>query len=683
MGKIKYTGVCILIENIALIMARISFYIFFLTVICDLFFDMSDGVRDLGLLMIYGLWGIPICFGLSAIRQIIEFFTNKTKPLFVFGSDSVLIYTGVNTKILSISKNIRDIFITSISNLFNRGAVNISYDKITTLNISDKTLKFKSSSINEVFFSIFLENYSNKEIDELIPEFENHHIKTIYARTSDNIESKSGKIVLRDKSLTYTHPKKSSMNFMLPYKNIFYAHLTEDKVLYFYGFNTQILQKTDVSGFHHNDLQSLLDKLNNKLALLIDWQIAEKEELFVPKSSYTIPDDEILEKEVKFGRTEGVIKIFYDNKQLKSESPYKDGKIDGLYKEYFESGSLKSEIEFNKGIQGNLSKTYYESGKLRSELLDGKTAKNKVVKEYYENGSLKRETYYNNKKLDGVAIWYYENGNIQESITLKNDKTIGCYKTFYINGKLEKELNYADGNFLFGDLSIDKRNNKMIIEHNLPKDRKILYINNSNEPQCIGKMDGIQKWYYENGTLKSESTYKNDKIDGVYKEFYDNKQLKSVEFYINGIQSGKAEKYYKNGKLKQEADYKDDYPVGIEKEYYENGSIKRETLYKSKKKNGLEKQYYETGEVQYERYFVDGKLDGEVKEYYKDGKIKSKEYYNNGVSKDVSPTNTKIPSQSILNTNIDIMASRRKRNIISSKPLSNNNADTDNRNIDL
>ncbi len=33
------------------------------------------------------------------------------------------------------------------------------------------------------------------------------------------------------------------------------------------------------------------------------------------------------------------------------------------------------------------------------------------------------------------------------------------------------------------------------------------------------KKDGIEKWYYENGNLESETPYKNGKIDGVKKQY--------------------------------------------------------------------------------------------------------------------------------------------------------------------
>ena len=49
-----------------------------------------------------------------------------------------------------------------------------------------------------------------------------------------------------------------------------------------------------------------------------------------------------------------------------------------------------------------------------------------------------------------------------------------------------------------------------------------------------GKLDGLSKYYYENGQLKEELTYNNGKEDGPFKEYYDNGQLKKEETYEDG-----------------------------------------------------------------------------------------------------------------------------------------------------
>ena len=95
---------------------------------------------------------------------------------------------------------------------------------------------------------------------------------------------------------------------------------------------------------------------------------------------------------------------------------------------------------------------------------------------------------------------------------------------------------------------------------------------------------GIIKSYYENGNLKSEDNFKDDKQEGLSKE------------------------YYENGNLKVEANFKDGKQEGLFKEYYENGNIRMETNFKDDKFEGLFKLYYENGYLIAEHYYKDGKI---------------------------------------------------------------------------
>ena len=53
-----------------------------------------------------------------------------------------------------------------------------------------------------------------------------------------------------------------------------------------------------------------------------------------------------------------------------------------------------------------------------------------------------------------------------------------------------------------------------------------------NEP--YEELNGVYEEYYENGQLKSKTSYKNDVPDGVWEEYYENGQLESKTTYKNG-----------------------------------------------------------------------------------------------------------------------------------------------------
>ena len=96
---------------------------------------------------------------------------------------------------------------------------------------------------------------------------------------------------------------------------------------------------------------------------------------------------------------------------------------------------------------------------------------------------------------------------------------------------------------------------------------------------------GIVRHYYENGQLQFEANYE----DG---------NLKSERPFFNDRVHGIWKAYYKNGKVKFEWPYINGVKHGTEKEYEEDGNIKFETEYVQGKKHGIMKRY-KKGELIY------------------------------------------------------------------------------------
>lgn len=101
----------------------------------------------------------------------------------------------------------------------------------------------------------------------------------------------------------------------------------------------------------------------------------------------------------------------------------------------------------------------------------------------------------------------------------------------------------------------------------------------ASDRECQSDRDKIvgcvEKWYYENGKLMSETPYKDNKANGVDKMYYEN---------------------YENGRLMGEARYKNDKQNGVAKWYYANGRLMGKARYKNGKRNGVEKAYYSSSE---------------------------------------------------------------------------------------
>jgi uncharacterized RDD family membrane protein YckC len=72
-----------------------------------------------------------------------------------------------------------------------------------------------------------------------------------------------------------------------------------------------------------------------------------------------------------------VIRNYYSNGKLESETYYKDGLLTGTYREYYEDGKLKEEINYVDGKRNGIMTSWYSNGKKEAEL-------------YYENNTLSR-----------------------------------------------------------------------------------------------------------------------------------------------------------------------------------------------------------------------------------------------------------------------------------------------------
>ena len=69
--------------------------------------------------------------------------------------------------------------------------------------------------------------------------------------------------------------------------------------------------------------------------------------------------------------------------------------------------------------------------------------------------------------------------------------------------------------------------------------------------------EGLCKYYHENGQLKSEGNFKDNKKEGLWKWYYENSQLKYEGIFKDGKQEGLWKWYYENGQLEKEINYTD------------------------------------------------------------------------------------------------------------------------------
>tara|TARA_B110000240_G_C13451797_1_gene432864 strand:+ start:134 stop:1444 length:1311 start_codon:yes stop_codon:yes gene_type:complete len=180
---------------------------------------------------------------------------------------------------------------------------------------------------------------------------------------------------------------------------------------------------------------------------------------------------------------------------------------------------------------------------------DNKLEGKKVNGESYEYGGGKKIYFYEKHPLTGKIIdttnWFKEKGG-ETYYSLKNGVKI--LRQDFINSELTYKTEILCGS--------DERGVYYEISHNYQKE----YSNNKLIEEKVGYgkythtgefiLNGLSKSWYENGQLKSEGEYKENKKEGLFKTYYENGEVESEIFWENDIKKGTHVGYYDNGNLK-------------------------------------------------------------------------------------------------------------------------------------
>jgi len=315
--------------------------------------------------------------------------------------------------------------------------------------------------------------------------------------------------------------------------------------------------------------------------------------------------------------------FFYPTGIKSSEGTLVNGKPDGYWKSYNEKGLLVSE------------------GNRKFFLLDSTWI-------FYDPfGRKNLEINYLEGKKHGIKKQYLDDETIVEEWKL--DTLINCIQVFYNSGECKRFTPIVDGK----PHGVEKEYNRegMVIclsNYFAGVLGKREFINRTDK---FGLKQGIWKFFWENGTVKEEGTYQNDKKQGFFKYYDESGNLKYVEKYdhdnlIKDVpetrQMDVKTVYYANGKPKITATYYKGVPEGIRREFNEegrvikgyvfaNGILKYEGITdEDGKRQGFWKEFYPAGELKSEGNYQDSKQQGIWKFYFENQKIEIEGAYHNG-----------------------------------------------------
>ncbi len=177
-----------------------------------------------------------------------------------------------------------------------------------------------------------------------------------------------------------------------------------------------------------------------------------------------------------------------------------------------------------------------------------------------------------------------------------------------------------------------------------------------NQLNSRGQKTGYWKKYYDNGKLKYQGYFENDKPLGIMRRYYKGGLPQAVIDFRPDSRTAHAQLFYENGKPAAEGNYingkkdstwifysfyngrvaiKEDYSNGLRNgmsiKYYDNGEVSEKMEWKSNQKDGIWEQYYENGQLRLEARHQNGKREGQFRTFNPEGEPSVKGQYKQGV----------------------------------------------------
>ena len=344
----------------------------------------------------------------------------------------------------------------------------------------------------------------------------------------------------------------------------------------------------------------------------------------------------------------------------KSEGNRKNFQLDSIWKFYNEQGILTTEFFYREGKKNGPKKVYdnKEGFIILSENYENDIKQGKTI-EFHppsipssKQGRVKQIIPFSNGLEEGQGFEYLPDSTLITIIQYKAGYTIkeeklnrtdrnglkqGMWVEFYPNGNVKKESDYWND-------KLDGYLKEYTIKGNLIKSVK--YLNGIEQiilPEFTKSNIKVER--YENGNIKSEGTFVDDKPEGLHREYTPEGKLQTAKFFNKGTlaaegfldtlnnKQGTWTEYHNDGSIKAKGFYKNNKKVGDWMYYYENGNIEQIGKYDSKgRAQGNWEWYYacktncpsNKGILKKQEYYDNNRLEGDFVEYNDSGKVITK-----------------------------------------------------------
>jgi antitoxin component YwqK of YwqJK toxin-antitoxin module len=325
----------------------------------------------------------------------------------------------------------------------------------------------------------------------------------------------------------------------------------------------------------------------------------------------------------------GFVQYFYPNDQVSSEGTMRDGKPDGYWLTYYVTGVIKSEGKRTNFLLDSTWNFHNQAGELNQQINYQLGEKSGYATSYsYKNPRnpgqptvISTELYVNGKK-EGKSYYYFPTGELKRIVYFKNGKKQGLAREFSTDSTL---------------ISVEEYNDNYLVN----KERL-------NRSDIEGRKQGTYREYYENGRIKKEEHYLDDKLHGYYREFDGRGELITAVRYERGAIMEEIDEDMKelldmkstfdaDGRLIFTGGYIEGVAVGIHRFYDTTGTVENAYLYnelgqkisegiidEQGNRLGAWMDFYTTGENRAKGQYANNQRSGSWSYYFLSGALEQK-----------------------------------------------------------
>ncbi|RUO72529.1 hypothetical protein CWI80_08235 [Pseudidiomarina sediminum] len=321
-----------------------------------------------------------------------------------------------------------------------------------------------------------------------------------------------------------------------------------------------------------------------------------------------------------------VQRYYFDNDQIRSETPYVDGKRHGEMKRWTQDGVLvELQTYANDKFHGPV-RQYHDDGTLRLErtyvhgTLVGESiwydkegnvelfevydaAGERVVRrEYLSDGTLVRSTELtqNERGLVTERKHFSSEGVLQQKSLEANDEAWKLHESYNAAGEVIERREYLEhdlhGLYISrygdevervryvkgkrdGDYTATSADGEVLVQGKYDHGKRVgkwvssrSYYAYEEFYNADGQLHGVRKEFNEDGELKELAHYENGELHGRYEEYIDGK-LVTFGDYVKGVRQGPWE-FRNSYPPVSRGDYRDGYQVGEWRAYSEHGYLR-------------------------------------------------------------------------------------------------------------